>query len=234
MTFTVVARCPRTGRLGVAAATAMPAVGALLPFVRPGVGAAASQSFNNWYLGEAILDALAGGAGAEAAIARAITGDKRRETRQLAAVDAGGRAAAFTGADCVRQAAHLLGDGIAIAGNMLDGTESLAAMAARFAETADLPLEERLLAALEAGQAAGGDHRGRQSACLRVHGTEAFADCDLRVDEHQAPVAELRRVFEVAKVQLFPYVACLPTRDDPGRGLTDAVLDLVSRAPHER
>lgn len=216
MTFSIVGRCVRTGQLGVAVSTKVPAVGMLCPFARPGVGAIATQSFVNPYLGADGLELLARGYSAQETLDRLVADDPGRDVRQLGIVDAQGRSAAFSGRSCVGWFGHQTGEHCTAQGNMLVGAETVAAMATAFATNAAADLPERLLRALEAGQAAGGDKRGRQSAALYVVDREtAYAALDLRVDEHPDPVAELRRVFAVAQEQLVPFLARLPTRDNP-------------------
>lgn len=233
-TFSIAARCPRTGMLGVAVSTAVPGVGALCPFARANVGAIATQSFVNPYLGIDGLKLLAGGPPAREALDRLIADDPGRSVRQVGVVDASGRAAAYSGAECVPWFGHLVGDGYAVQGNMLVGEETLRALAASFASSAHEDLPERLVRALEAGQAAGGDKRGRQSAALLVVHEEEYPYIELRVDEHPDPVFELRRVFEVAKRQLLPFVTGLPTRRQPLGSLPQDVRDALLRAPDER
>jgi uncharacterized Ntn-hydrolase superfamily protein len=214
-TFSLTARCHRTGQLGIAVSTAVPAVGMLAPFVRSRVGAVATQSFVNPYLGLWGLDHLAAGHSAEETLEHLRRSDAGIEYRQLAVVDSAGRSAAFTGTACDTWHGHLTGPDYAIAGNMLVGAATLDAMEASFLADDGRPLAERLLAALTAGQAAGGDKRGRQSAALKVYGTEDYAALDLRVDEHPDPVAELVRVHDVAKVALVPLLEMLPTHTYP-------------------
>ena len=222
-TFSIAARCPRTGMLGVAVCTAVPAVGALCPFARSRVGAIATQSFVNPYLGIDGLELLEKGLSAQEALAQLVAGDPGRDRRQLSVVDSHGNAAAFTGKDCLPWHGHQVGEGYAVAANMMVDETTVAAMAAAFEAHANDDLSERLLKALEAGDATGGDYRGRQSAALLVYHTEAYAYRSLRVDEHRQPVAELRRIFEISRQQLFPFVALLPTRANPqGATVTDS------------
>ena len=222
-TFSIAARCPRTGMLGVAVCTAVPAVGALCPFARPRVGAIATQSFVNPYLGIDGLELLEKGLSAQEALAQLVAGDPGRDRRQLSVVDSHGNAAAFTGKDCLPWHGHQVGEGYAVAANMMVDETTVAAMARAFEANANDDLPERLLKALEAGDATGGDYRGRQSAALLVYHTEAYAYRSLRVDEHPHPVAELRRIFEISRQQLFPFVALLPTRANPqGATVTDS------------
>ncbi|MEA2627171.1 MAG: hypothetical protein QOD06_3216 [Candidatus Binatota bacterium] len=214
-TFSIVARCSRTGELGVAVSTKVPGVGGLCPFARAGVGAVATQAWVNPYLGPRILDALATGLSAERALHREVDAETDREIRQLGVVDTRGGSAAFTGSETDPWKGHRSGRDYSVQGNMLVGAETVAAMEDAFLASAAEPLVERLMLALEAGQMAGGDRRGRQSAALLVHGEEDYPLADLRVDEHADPVAELRRVLEVAKRELFPFVVALPTKRNP-------------------
>ena len=166
MTFSIAARCPETGQMGVAVSTALLCVGQLCPFPRAGVGAVATQSFVNPYLGLHGLDYLAEGMDAAAVRDRLVSEDPGHTLRQLSVVDREGKSASYTGSDCVPWCGHLTGDGYAVAGNMLVGEETITAMAGAYEANADQPFTERLVRALEAGQAAGGDTRGRQSAAL--------------------------------------------------------------------
>lgn len=234
MTFSIVARCPRTGELGVAVSTAVPAVGAMCPYVRTATGAVSTQSWVNPYLATAALERIAHGRSAREALGDVLGGDDGRDLRQIGLVDAHGVAAAWTGAQCVDWCGQIVGDGVAIQGNMLLGAATLDAMAAAFAAGAEQPLAERLLRALEGGQAAGGDKRGRQSAALRVHAVEDYALVDLRVDEHAQPVAELRRVYEIARLQLFPFVLGMPRRGAPAGALPDEVSAMLLQPPPQR
>jgi uncharacterized Ntn-hydrolase superfamily protein len=156
-----------------------------------------------------------------------LTRDPDREKRQLGIVDASGASASFTGGDCTGWAGQLTGPDYAIQGNMLTGEATLAAMEAAFLSTAEKNLPERLVRSLESGQRGGGDKRGKQSAALLVFHEEAYPYIDLRVDEHADPVAELRRVWEVAQHQLLPYVDTMPTRDKPEGRHDQAVVDLI-------
>ncbi|MCW5716053.1 MAG: DUF1028 domain-containing protein [Bauldia sp.] len=232
-TFSIAAGCRESGMFGVAVSTAMPAVGANCPFVRAGVGAIATQSWVNPYLGIDGLHLLAKGLSADETIARLIANDPRAHLRQLGVVDRQFRSAAYSGEGCTGWYGHLTGDGFAAQGNMLTGPEPVRAMADVFTATAgDLP--ERLMSALEAGQAAGGDRRGKQSAALLVAASEEYPYVDLRVDEHQEPVKQLRRVFEVAKRQLLPFVRTFPTRRNPAGYDDPDVLAIIGKPPAER
>ncbi len=196
MTFSIVARCPQTGELGIAVSTAIPAVGAINPLARARVGAIATQACSNPYLAIDGLGLLVQGLSAAEALDRLLKLDAERERRQLGIVDARGGVAAFTGRKVQPWKGHLLGSEYVVAGNLLVGGETVQSMADAF-EMAQGPLADRLLVTLEAGQAAGGDKRGRVSAALLVVGDEEYPYIDLRVDEHVEPVAELRRIFDL-------------------------------------
>ena len=232
-TFSIVARCARTGELGVAVATAVPAVGSMCPYVRSGVAATSTQSWVNPYLALSALALVERGLPAENALLQALADDDARELRQIGLVDASGESAAHTGAQCTPWCGHILKPGLAIQGNMLTGPEVLEAMAASFAAS-DADLAERLMLALEAGDATGGDKRGKQSAALRVHAAEAYPLIDIRVDENAAPVAELRRVLRIARAQLVPFVLSMPRRGAPAGPVPAAVTEMLLRSPPDR
>lgn len=215
MTWSIVARDPETGMFGVAVSSCVVAVGAMCPWFREGVGALSSQSYTSPVAGERALTAMAAGIDPEAAIDQALADDRGREWRQIHGVDAQGRAHAYTGGRCVEWCGHWTGDGVSIAGNMLAGSQVVEATVAAWTVSVDASFPDRLLRALEAGQEAGGDKRGRQSAAIKVIGNQAHAEVDLRVDEHPDPVAELRRIFDLFWSERRPYMATLPTRDEP-------------------
>jgi uncharacterized Ntn-hydrolase superfamily protein len=233
-TFTIVARCPDTGHLGIAVATAVPAVGSICPYTRAGVGAVSTQSWINPYLAVSVLDRLAAGLDADAALAAAIADDDARDVRQVGVVDTSGRTAVWTGAACTPWFGHHAGDGFAAFGNMLAGPETTEAMANAFAASHGAPLDERLMLALEAGDANGGDKRGKQSAALRIHGAEHYPLVDLRADEHARPVEELRRILSIARQQLFPFIAGMPKRGAPAGNAPDEVERMLALSPPDR
>ncbi len=214
MTFSIVARCPRTGMLGVATSSKALAAGGIVPYCRAGVGAVASQSFANPYLGIDGLALLEQGLTATRALEKLIEGDRGRDLRQVAIVDHEGHTVAYTGDRCIPWAGQVEGAGYVCLGNILMGEEVVKAMARAFETSADEDLPERLIRALEAGQEAGGDRRGRQSAGIQVVNTEEDPYCDLRVDDHPDPIPELRRLFEVFQREEVPYLRMLPRRDD--------------------
>ncbi len=202
MTFSIVAFDAEKGDLGVAVASKFPAVGAVVPWARAGVGAVATQSWANTDFGPDGLGLMGGGMPASAALDAVLEPDDDREERQVGFVDASGGAASFTGANCMDWAGGLTGDGFAAQGNILAGEGVVAALASAFAET-EGDLCDRLLAALLAGDGAGGDRRGKQSAALLVvragGGYEGRNDryIDLRVDDHPDAPTELARLFTV-------------------------------------
>jgi uncharacterized Ntn-hydrolase superfamily protein len=233
-TFSIAARCPRTGQLGVAVASAVPAVGALCPYLRAGVAAVSTQSWVNPYLALRLLEGLAAGEGAEAAMAAALATDDRADLRQVGLVDASGAAAAWSGSGCTAEAGHRTGPNYAVQGNMLASPCVIDAMARAFEASAAQDLDERLMRVLEAGDEAGGDRRGKQSAALKIVDREAYPSLDLRVDEHASPIPELRRILTVARRQLVPFVAGMPRRDGPAGALPAEVAAMLLQPPGDR
>jgi len=224
MTWSIVAHDPDTGAFAVAVTTCNFAVGASCPHVRAGVGAVSTQSFTNRYLGPAVLDGMARGLPPAAAIEGALAGDEGRALRQIHAVDRFGRAAAFTGPRCVDWSGDRAAGDVSVAGNMLAGPAVLRDTLAALAAHGDRPLPERLTAALAAGEAAGGDRRGRQSAALRIVTTEDFPDLDIRVDDHADPLAELARLVAIWRRDRAPYLDRQPRKADPSGFIdTDAI-----------
>jgi uncharacterized Ntn-hydrolase superfamily protein len=193
-TFSIAGR-DKEGHLGVAVSSRVAAVGARCPFIRPGTAAISSQAYLNPYLAIEILDDLETGMPLEAAASGALDRDPGREWRQLVAIDLTGPAFAFTGSETDPWAGNRTGTDCAAAGNLLVGEETVDSMVNSFEESDGLELPERLLRALEAGQAAGGDRRGRQSAALVVYASEDVSYVDLRVDDHTDPIAEVRRIW---------------------------------------
>ena len=202
MTFSIVALDPANGDLGVAVASKFPCVGAVVPWARAGVGAVATQSWANTDFGPDGLGLMGGGLPADAALDAVLEPDADREERQVGFVDANGGAASFTGANCMDWAGGRTGDGFAVQGNILASGDVVAALAETYART-EGDLCDRLLAALLAADAAGGDRRGKQSAALLVvreaGGYEGRNDryIDLRVDDHPDAPSELARLFTV-------------------------------------
>ena len=214
MTFSIAARCPRTGMLGVATSSKALSAGGLVPYCRAGVGAIASQSFVNPYLGIDGLVLLEQGLAAERTLERLVEDDPGRDLRQLAIIDKDGRAAAYTGTRCIPWAGHIVGAGYACVGNILVAEGVVEAMAREFQNSISDELPERLIRALEAGQEAGGDRRGRQSAGMTVVNEEEYPWIDIRVDDHDDPVPELRRIYEIYKREEVPFLNMMARRGD--------------------
>jgi uncharacterized Ntn-hydrolase superfamily protein len=224
MTWSIVAHDPATRAFAVTVATRSFAVGASCPYVRSGVGAVSTQSLTNRYLGPAILDLMQQGLGPDAAIERALSSDEGRHLRQVHAVGRDGRTAAWTGRHCVDWCGERTGLNVSVAGNMLAGPEVVAATFGALAARPDLALPERMMAAMEAGEAMGGDRRGRQSAAMLLTTTEDFPDLNLRVDDHADPLAELRRLLGLWRQSWGARVAWTPSKANPS-GMTD--LDAI-------
>ena len=227
MTWSIVAHDPASGAFAVAVTTCNLAVGATCPFLKSGVGAVSTQSMSNRYLGPAVLHGLERGLTPAKAIEAALVGDEGKGLRQIHAVDRHGRNAAWTGDNCVEWCGHIGGDGFSVAGNMLSGGAVVQASFDSFRANAGLALPERLITALDAGEAMGGDKRGRQSAALVLTTTEDFPDINLRVDDHTAPLAELRRLLGLWRIQAEPGLASRPSKANPS-GETD--LDVIEAA----
>lgn len=219
MTWSIVARDPATGAFGVAIATKFFAVGSLCPHAASGIGALSTQALVNPLWGRQGLALLAEGMPAPEVVARLVAEDEGRAHRQLHVVDAAGRTASHTGAACIGWCGAVAGDGFSVAGNMLEGESVVTATAAAYCRT-EGPFAARLLAALDAGEAEGGDWRGKQSAALLVYAGEDYPELDLRVDDAAEPLAELRRLWEVARRRHLPFKRFLPSRAAPA-GVTD-------------
>jgi uncharacterized Ntn-hydrolase superfamily protein len=219
MTWSIVARDP-TGALGVIVASRFFAVGALCPYALSGVGALSTQALVNPLYGMRGLTRLAQGM-APADVVRSLTyPDAGREHRQLHMVDAEGNIAVHTGVECIEWCGHVTGEGFSVAGNMLAGPQVIEDTAQFYDAGRDLPFAERLIAAMQAGEAAGGDKRGKQAVALLVCTTEAYPTLDLRVDDHPDPLVELNRLYVKSLERFQPFVACLPSRARPA-GITD-------------
>lgn len=225
MTWSIVARDPESGAFGVAVATKFFAVGALCPYAQSGVGALATQALVNPTFGPRGLRLLTEGRSAAVVVETLIAADDGRETRQLHVLDASGGLAAHTGKDCVDWCGHLSGDGFSVAGNMLAGPRVIEATAAAYRAAAGKSFAGRLIRALEAGQAAGGDKRGQQSAALLIHTTEDYPYLDLRVDDHVEPLVELRRLYDESRRVFLPFLRFLPRRAAPAGVYDRAVID---------
>ncbi|TMD35806.1 MAG: DUF1028 domain-containing protein [Chloroflexi bacterium] len=209
MTFSIVARDPQAGESGIAVQSKFLAVGAVVPWAKAGVGAIATQSWANTSYGPRGLELLASGLSVQETLAQLIGEDDGRASRQVGIVGVDGQPATFTGDQCFPWAGGQVGEHYTCQGNILVGEDTVLAMARTFEQTTGR-LCDRLVAALAAGQAAGGDSRGQQSAALLVvrqgGGYGGFNDrfIDLRIDDHPQPINELKRILQLHKLYLFP------------------------------
>lgn len=220
MTWSIIARDEATGQIGIAVSTCAFAVGARVPFIATGVGAIATQAFVNPFYGYRGLELLREGASAEKVVRSLTEADAGRGQRQVHVMDAAGRFAAYTGADCVPWCGHLIRDTLSVAGNMLAGGAVLDETAAAYAAHGATPFPRRLIAALAAGERAGGDKRGKQSAALLVHDQEEYPLVDIRVDDHADPIGELARLEAVGGERYMHYRKFMPSKASPA-GVTD-------------
>jgi uncharacterized Ntn-hydrolase superfamily protein len=235
MTWSIIARDAASGAFGVAIATRFFAVGALCPHAESGVGALSTQALVNPHYGAQGLKLLREGMPAEAVVRRLVAPDEGREQRQLHVIDAAGRIAQHTGKSCIDWCGALAGESYSVAGNMLAGPRVVAETARVYEITIKLPFAERLIAALEAGEAAGGDKRGKQSAALLIHSTEAYPELSLRVDDHAEPLAELRRLYEKAHERFIPFMRCGPSKARPWGILErETIEDEIARHARSR
>ena len=213
MTFSIVAYDPEKKEWGVAVQSKFIAVGSIVPWGKANVGVIATQAWANTSYGPKGLALLEQGLTAEEVLNLLLSQDEKKEHRQIGIVDSHGNAVSFTGSKCFEWAGHIIGENYACQGNILVSEDTVLAMSQAFRETKG-DLVDKLLASLEAGQEAGGDRRGKQSAAVMVFKEEGAYDggmdklVDVRVDEHEEPIKELRRVFEL-------YDLSLLKRDDP-------------------
>ena len=227
MTWSIVARDPATGRFGLAVATCAFAVGARVPYGCGGVGAIATQAFVNPFCGIDGLRLLMEGRSAQETLALVTSAqaDPGTASRQVHLIDREGRTAAHTGASCVDWCGSVAAADMSVAGNMLAGPQVIEKTLQAYLAGSALDFDDRLLTAMEAGEAAGGDKRGRQSAALRIWGTEVYPELDIRTDDHADPLAELRRLWRMAHQRFVAFQACGPTRANPGGILVRAEVD---------
>jgi uncharacterized Ntn-hydrolase superfamily protein len=223
MTWSIIAR-DASGAFGVAIATRFFAVGALCPHAENGIGALSTQALINPHYGKQGVELLRAGVPAPEVVKRLIAPDEGRDQRQLHVIDAAGRIGQHTGAKCVDWCGATAGDGYSVAGNMLSNDKVIRKTARAFEKTKGA-FAERLIAALEAGEAAGGDKRGRQSAALIIYSTEDYPELNLRVDDHAEPLVELRRLYEKAHERFIPYLRCSPSKARPWGVLDRQVIE---------
>jgi uncharacterized Ntn-hydrolase superfamily protein len=220
MTWSIIARDPDLGKFGTAVATRFFAVGALVPYARAGVGAVATQALVNPFFGTQGLELLQKGKSATEVVSALVGADAGRDQRQVHVMDRHGGTAAYTGAACVDWCGAICDTNLSVAGNMLANADVVAATAAAFRAHPAMPFASRLTLAMKAGEAAGGDKRGKQSAALLIQGDEDWPDLSLRVDDHPDPLAELERLESVSQERFVHFMRFLPSRNDPV-GTTD-------------
>jgi uncharacterized Ntn-hydrolase superfamily protein len=234
MTWSILVRDPATGALGAAVATRFFAVGALAIHVEGGVAALATQALINPMYAVHGMARLRAGEAPEAVSAALLAGDAGSDHRQLHMIDAQGRIAQHTGDGCVAWCGSVRGVDVSVAGNMLAGAAVVETTLAAF-QRATGTLAERLLTALEAGEAAGGDKRGRQSAALKICTRDPFPDLDIRADDHPDPLAELRRLYAVSRERFAVFRRFLAGADSPcgvfDRAVIDAAVAREGRPP---
>ncbi|WP_338729028.1 DUF1028 domain-containing protein [Haladaptatus sp. DJG-WS-42] len=237
-TFSIAARDPDTDAVGVAVHSKFISVGSVVPFVSADAGAIATQSFANVAYGPEGLALLREGESAEAVIEELTVADDEAESRQVGVIGQDGSVAAFTGEECFDYAGDMQGENYSVQGNILVSEETLTAMADAFEETAG-GLPEKLLAALHAGNDAGGDKRGEQSAAMYIAKPEGGYDggndrwVDVRVDDHESPIAELERVFRRYDITLLSRAAPEETRELAGESAQEVSETLAKLGLYE-
>ncbi|MEJ0069906.1 MAG: DUF1028 domain-containing protein [Pseudomonadota bacterium] len=230
MTWSIIARDSSSKAFGIAVATRFFAVGSLCPHAMSEVGALCTQALVNPTYGPHGLRLLADGVPAGEVVRRLTAADAGAAHRQLHVMDRAGRSAVHTGSACVDWCGATHAEDYSIAGNMLAGPTVLEATAAAYTAGAGRSFADRLIGALEAGEAAGGDKRGKQSAALLIYSTEDYPDLDLRVDDHADPLAELRRLYDVSAGYYTPFKRFLPTRARPAGIFDRAVIEAGIKA----
>ena len=225
MTWSIIFHDRPTGRIGIAVATKFFAVGARVPNIEPQKGAVCTQALTNPLYGPHGLRLIREGVGAADVVRLLTTPDAGREHRQIHVMGADGRFAARTGAECVPWCGHWIGDDMSVAGNMLAGPAVVSETVRVLRERTDLALPRRLIAAMRAGEAAGGDKRGKQSAALVIYGHQEYSELDLRVDDLIEPLLELARLEAVSRERWTHFRAFVPTRENPAGIFDRAEID---------
>ena len=233
MTWSILARDPAAGTLGCAVASRFFAVGGICPYGEGGVAVLATQALVNPLYGVDAMPRLRAGEDPRAILAALTASDPGADQRQCHILDATGRLAQHTGPACVSWAGHAAADNVSVAGNMLAGEAVVRATLDAY-RSAIGSMADRLLTAMEAGEAAGGDRRGKQSAALRVYSRDPYADLDIRADDHPDPLAELRRLHRVSLERFAVFRRFLPSRGNPAGVWDRSVIDAAiasGRAP---
>src|SRR5215470_9826593 len=224
MTWSIIAR-DQSGAFGVAVASKFFAVGAICPHGEGGVGALSTQALPNPLWGYRGMRLLREGLSAQTVLDHVVKPGPGGELRQFHVHDASGRIAVHTGARCIEWCGHVVRPGISVAGNMLAGPDVVAATAHTFETSTEKSFPRRLIAAMKAGEAKGGDKRGKHSAALVIWTTEEYPAVSLRVDDHEDPLAELERLESVGRQRLFHYVKFMPSRTNPGGTLEREIIE---------
>jgi len=226
MTWSIIAKDARTGRVGIAVASRFFAVGACIPHIATDVGAVVTQAFVNPLFGPRGISILKLGTSATDTIRMLLAADDGRDNRQVHVMDAAGNFACHTGSACVDWCGHRIGPSYSVAGNMLAGPRVLEKCAEFLERNERLPFSRRLIAAMAAGEAAGGDKRGKQSAALLIHDGEEYPLYDLRVDDHPDPLRELERLEKVARERFIHFRRFVPSKRAPHGMTTRDDLDV--------
>ena len=233
MTWSLLAR-ESNGTLGVAIASRFFAVGSLCVHTQRGVGALSTQALMNPLLGPLGMKLMQSGKAMQQVMQDLLQTDVGSEQRQVHLLPMQGEAVAHTGKACIDWCGHVSGQDFSIAGNMLAGPQVLAETAKVFQATQGMPMAERLILAMQAGEDAGGDKRGKQSAALRIHADEDYLQLDLRVDDHEDPLLELKRLYDKSLERFQPFLSCLPGRHNPvgliDRSLIEAQIERFHQA----
>jgi uncharacterized Ntn-hydrolase superfamily protein len=225
MTWSIIARDVQQQRFGIAVATRFFASGALVPHARAGIGAIATQALVNPFFGTQGLTLLQEGLSAADVVSNLVSADPGRDHRQLHVMDRHGDSAAHTGAACVEWSGSTCEHDFSVAGNMLANANVIAATALAYRANTALPFASRLIAAMKAGEAAGGDKRGKQSAALLIQGEEDWLDLSLRVDDHPEPLAELERLERVSRERFVHFMRFLPSKNDPVGAIDREIIE---------
>jgi uncharacterized Ntn-hydrolase superfamily protein len=225
MTWSIIFHERDSGRIAIAVATKFFAVGARVPHVEPRKGAICTQALMNPLYGPHGLRLIREGVAAADVVRILVTPDAGREHRQLHVMGADGKFAAHTGAECVPWCGHWIGEDMSVAGNMLAGPQVISETVRFFRENASVPLPRRLIGAMKAGEKAGGDKRGKQSAALLIYGNQDYSELDLRVDDHIEPLLELARLESVSRERWTHFRDFIPTRENPAGIFDRAAID---------
>lgn len=225
MTWSIIVRDAETGFYAMGIASKFFAAGAICMWSGGAPGAAFSQALPNPELGHRALGLLREGHTAASTVEMLVAMDRGIEQRQLHVMDATGTSAAYTGSECIGWCGHVDAPGVSVAGNMLAGRDVVEATLSTWLENANLTIVERIIAAMQAGEDAGGDMRGKQCAAVRVQGPEVFPRLDIRVDDHAEPMDELRRLYAVARERFIAFSAALPRRARPYGILDRAIIE---------